>query len=95
MQFQTIVLVTPDCDDSLHRRYLYTQVSLMNDGLKLVEETSSQDAIVGVIHLHYIERQVLGSGILNGAKRYWKQYFAHCMNDSSTETIQRCVKGLQ
>jgi hypothetical protein len=52
----TIILVTLDCDDSLRRWNLYTQVSLMNDGLKLVEETSSQYAIVGIIHLHYIER---------------------------------------
>jgi hypothetical protein len=66
----TIVLVTPDCDDSLRRWNLYTQVSLMNDGLTLVEESSTQDAIVGVIHLHYIKRQVLGSSILDGAKRY-------------------------
>jgi hypothetical protein len=42
----------------------------MNDGLTLVEESSTQDAIVGVIHLHYIKRQVLGSSILDGAKRY-------------------------
>jgi hypothetical protein len=29
---------------------------LINDGLELVEESFSQDAIVGIIHLHYIER---------------------------------------
>jgi hypothetical protein len=33
----------------------------MNDGFKLVEESSSQNAIVGIIHLHYIERQILSS----------------------------------
>jgi hypothetical protein len=51
----------------------------MNDGFKLVEESFSQDAIVGIIHLHYIERQVLSSGILDGSKRYWKYHFAKCV----------------
>jgi hypothetical protein len=51
-QVTTIVLVTPYCDNFLRRWNLYTQVCLMNDGFELVEESSSQDAIVGVIHLH-------------------------------------------
>jgi hypothetical protein len=42
----------------------------MDEGLQLVEETFSQDAIVGVIHLHYIEKQILSSGILNSAEGY-------------------------
>jgi hypothetical protein len=51
--------MAPDCDDPLRHWYLYAQVSLMDDGLKLVEKTFSHDAIVGIIHLHYIERQIL------------------------------------
>jgi hypothetical protein len=44
----------------------------MYDGLKLVEKTSSQDVVVGIIHFDYIEKQILGPGILNSAKGYWK-----------------------
>jgi hypothetical protein len=95
LKVTTIVLMTPDCDDSLQHWNLYTHVSLMNDGIKLVEETSSKYAIVGIIHLHYIERQILDSGILNSAKRHLKQYFAHYIDDSPPESIQRCVRELQ
>jgi hypothetical protein len=55
-QIATVVLVTPNCDDSLRRWNFYTQVGLMNDGFKLVEESSAQDAVVRLVHLHHVER---------------------------------------
>jgi hypothetical protein len=45
---------------------------LMNDSFKLVKKSSSEDCFVWVIYFHHIKGQVLCSGILNGAKLYWK-----------------------
>jgi hypothetical protein len=55
-QIAAVVLVTPNCDDPLRHWDLQAHVSLMNNSFELVEESSTQDAVVGVVHLHYIER---------------------------------------
>jgi hypothetical protein len=48
----------------------------MNDRFELVKETSPQDFIVGVIHFHYVKRQILYPGVLDSAKGYWERNLA-------------------
>jgi hypothetical protein len=67
----------------------------VNDYLKLVEESSAQYAIVRVVHLHHVERQILGSGILDRSERHRENHFALRVDDSPSEYVQGCVRRLQ
>jgi hypothetical protein len=53
-----------------------------------VEETSSKNGIIRVIHVHYIESNILCAGIEKAAKRYRERYGAHWLDSFSAKTIQ-------
>jgi hypothetical protein len=42
----------------------------MNDSFELVEKTSPQDSVVGIVHFHYVKRKLLYPGVLNSVKGY-------------------------
>jgi hypothetical protein len=86
--------VTPNCDDPLRRWNFHAQIGLVNDSLKLVEESPAQDAIVRVVHLHHVERQILGSGILDYSERRRENHFAKRMDDSYKGVSGGCNKSL-
>jgi hypothetical protein len=52
---------------------------------------TAQDAIVRIIHLHHIEGQIFGSGILECSERHRENHFANRVDDSPSESIQGCV----
>jgi hypothetical protein len=55
--------------------------------LKDVEETSSEDGIIGVDHVHHIKSYKLCASIGQTAKRHGQRYRAYWFNFSSTETV--------
>jgi hypothetical protein len=60
----------------------------MKNCFKLVEVTSSENSIIGVIHVHRIKSDILCAGIKKATKRYWEGYGAHWLNSYSTKTIE-------
>jgi hypothetical protein len=83
--------MTPNCDDPLRRWNFHAQIGLMNDCFLLVEESPAQDAIVRVVHLHHVERQILSFGILDHSERHRENHFAKCVDDSPSKSVQGCV----
>jgi hypothetical protein len=53
-----------------------------------VEQTSSENSIIRIIHVHHIESDILCAGIAKAAKRYWEGHRAHWLNSFSAEAIE-------
>ena len=53
------LLVASDCDYTFNCRQFHAQVELMDDCFKLVDEATTEDCIVGVVHFYNVKSDVL------------------------------------
>jgi hypothetical protein len=78
-------------DRPLVRRYLHAQICWVKYCFEGVQRPSTNDCIIGILHINNVEDNLLCPCIVNIAEGDRHSYLAECHNPSSSEVTEGCV----
>jgi hypothetical protein len=90
------LLASMHSDRPLVRRYLHAKICWVKYCFEGVQRPSTNDCIVGILHIDNVEDNLLCPCIVNIAEGDWHSYLAECHNLSSSENAERvcCIMYL-
>ena len=65
-----------NCDDSVQGQHFHTQITHMNGCIEFVCEPSTEDGIVGVVEIYYVEGYIFCSCVFLTFEGDWQRYFS-------------------
>jgi hypothetical protein len=74
---------------SLIRRYLHAKICWMKNCFESIKCSTTNDCIIGVLHVNNIKHNLLSSGVVNKFEGHWNGDLAKCYNLSSSEATER------
>jgi hypothetical protein len=81
----SFLLITEYYEDSFGCLDFHTQELLPYHVIELIDEPSTEDCEVWMIHVDYIKCESFCSSVIKISKRYWKSYLSRWLDWLSSE----------